>query len=141
MMKKLSKKRAIELHAEMWMWLSKHPNLEKKHFLHHERNQHKPLHSCYLCEYAKQVAIVKGEWEDESGGLLEYSACEYCPLLWPSCARKGMCSKKMDASSPSGLSTNNGPGIFLQWHRAIAPQIRSVLADIIANLPERKGRV
>ena len=63
---KLTKKRAVELHRELWDWLYKNPSKRKYHW-----PRWKEIgdirHDCFGCEYDRQFN------ED----------CELCPIVWP----------------------------------------------------------
>ena len=89
MKRKLSKKRALELCRDLWVWLAKHKKTQsedwelKKIWLLKKGLQHK--NSCPACEYAK----------DNYGHVW----CENCPLLaaWNSNSDQSPC---MSVSSP-----------------------------------------
>jgi hypothetical protein len=71
---KLTRKKAIEKHREMWGWLYKNPGKEKWEWPDLDKDI---LHDCYLCEYAIPEKEFAGKY------------CEIkCPLKWPD----GLCS-------------------------------------------------
>jgi len=53
---KLTKKRTIELHKELWDWLSKHPNAEKYQWPKW-KNFPYISHDCFLCAYAREQQL------------------------------------------------------------------------------------
>jgi len=106
---KLTKKKAIELHRELWDWLYHHPNKQKWDWPSWESNGGNiPRVSsyCFLCEYSVQ------HWNNYCR--------ETCILDW---------------SPDSGCL---GDGAFERWDNAISPRTRKKYAKIIRDLPERQ---
>jgi len=109
---KLTKKKAIELHRELWDWLYYHPTEEKEDWPRWKKNGGdipRVYADCFLCEYDQQ-----------HGG----SYCgETCILDW---------------SPPHGCFGSENNGAFCRWDRARNPKTREKYAKIIRDLPERK---
>ena len=107
---KLSKKKAIVLHRELWDWLYHHPLNNKYDWPRWTKNGGDiPEISvdCFLCEY-----------ETNHRKIIE---CEKCPLLWP---KNGKCAdKKTD--------------LYNKWSRACISKIRKRYAALIRDLGEK----
>lgn len=108
---KLTKKRAIELHRELWDWLYHHPSKVKDDWPRWEDNGgdiSEALCDCFLCEY-KQTTTIEScfTWP--------------CILDWQN---RGCFSRK---------------GYLGLWEIALSPKTRKKYAKLIRNLPERKS--
>ncbi len=105
---RLSKKRAIALHRELWDWLYRHPSLKigKKHWPEWKWNGGKYceiMSNCFLCEYTYE--------------------CLDCPLDWSEWART--------------CSDWHG-GLFTSWKISETWQNRKKYAKLIRDLKEKK---
>ncbi len=106
---RLSKKRAIKLHRELWDWLYRHPGLtvQKREWPEWKENGGRYYHVkayCFLCVW------VKGK----GGGCLTY-----CPLKWPG----GWCG--------------GAKSYYVKWKDARFNYTRKRYAKQIRDLPER----
>ena len=116
---KITKKRAIKLHRELWSWLSEHPKAEKSEWPGWKKNGGTELeieHYCFCCEYVKQFVNY---YEEDLN-------CKLCPVKWPdeSC-QAPFISKKMY--------------LFDKWHYAYMDE-KIEFAKQISKLPERRKR-
>ena len=114
MKKKLTKKRALELHAELWMWLALNPNKQKQNWPRWKVNGGSIPHAaghCFCCEYDNQFAS---------------KACKKCPVIWGN--RKALSCFDSQFAEWDALSRID--------NKSLAK--RTALAFEIAALPERK---
>jgi len=114
-MMKLTKKKAIELHRELWDWLYHNPEKAKGDWPRWEELE-KVMAQCFLCEYANRKCN------------LTLFQCECCPLAWP----------RFDLWSRKGVFCYQKDTPFDKWAKAKSPRIKKKYAKIIRDLPERK---
>ena len=98
-------------HQELWFWLADNPGKGKADWPEWDRLGEYAESCCFPCEWAV----------NHRGG---YPGCKKCPLDWPD----GKC-----------LPVGN-TGIYREWRRAEnGSDHRTVMADLIANVPLKKG--
>ena len=105
---RLTKKKALQITADLWEWLEKHPSKEKHQWPEWEGNGGNISdmdNDCACCEYIDIHEI----------------GCDKCPLikLWPF-------SKDLSSSCLFGKY-----GYFDKWDNAISPKTRKKYARII----------
>lgn len=131
-MEGLTKQKALELHRDMWLWISKEIAREKtvqnvcwlktEYLLLQGYNN--VLHDCFCCDYAyEKYTNDLSEGRDE----LEIYKCYYCPVRWKNeeCFDEGS-----EYQSICMISRNGGRN---GWKK------QAKLAYKIAMLPEREG--
>ena len=104
---KLTKKKAIRLHRELWDWLYHHPSKHKSDWPKWEYNGgnvKEANNDCLLCEYIQAL----------------YAGCDRCPLDW----------------SPTEFCQMGG-GYFDKWLAARSWQTKKKYTKIIRDLPEK----
>lgn len=119
MNRKLTREEAIRLHREMWTnmqaELGDDPDVgdriyfKKKWVREHFPDEH-IRSNCFLCEYANQLAGIKG--------LETIFWCDYCPIKWN-----------------SAIPPTCNPGIFAFWDDNKVDYRYSPISEILA-LPE-----
>ena len=106
-MNKISREKFEELkrnHYELWDWLSKNPDKQKKDWFSLEQNMDKDVFAnCYACEFAFLV------------NRSETRICSFCPL----------CRKSND------MCLN---GLYSKWYCSCSPDTRSECARQIRDL-------
>jgi hypothetical protein len=112
---KLSKKKALKLHRELWNWLAKNPEKVKyewPRWVHNKGDIPEMSNECFLCEYAAY-----------------HGGCLYgCPVD---------CSEYGDPRKDDCLG-----GLFNKYCDEGSfgdAEVRSHYAECIRDLPERKG--
>ena len=106
---KLTKKKAIELHRELWDWLYHYPSKHKgdwPEWVFNGGDISETTHDCFLCEYTDLK-------------------CNNCLLDWPITS---------DTGDP--LSCCNS--YYVEWVYSNSPKTRKKYAKLIRDLPERK---
>ena len=109
---KLTKKKAIELHRQLWDWLYHHPLKIKQDWPRWKQNsgdipEEKILAHCFPCQYVQME-------------------CKECPLEWPDVIKGerhravGFCADK---------------SYFKLWRKAKTPKTRKKYAKLIRDLP------
>jgi hypothetical protein len=106
---KLTKKKAIELHRELWDWLYHHPGNWKGDWPGW-KEYGKVAEDCFLCEYVGSNNLT----------------CSKCPLDWGPTDR---------CCNPFDIENN---GYFARWNDALTPKTRKKYAKIIRDLPRKK---
>ena len=98
-MKKLTKKRSIELCLELWTWLAENPGNRKRDWP--EWNKYGDADSyCFACEYVRQHrSILQTEW-----------SCKKCPLIALWGEHKGNDPCTQNEESPYYLWVESGCG-------------------------------
>jgi len=113
----LTKEKAIQLHRELWDWLSKNPKADKIGWPRWKGNggdvDDKVLSHCFCCEYANNLADINGK-----------HICENCPLSWPY-----NCCQQPDENGDTF-------GLFEDWQNAKRDR-RVSIAEQIRDLPVR----
>lgn len=107
----LSKREAIQLHREMWVWLAEHPEAGKYDWPGWKVNggNHSTIdNDCFLCEYLYTRKIT--------------CEGEECPLVWF-----------------PGATCRTAGSPYLEWVNTNDPIERAKFALQIANLPEKGG--
>lgn len=109
----MTREEAIKKHRELWHWIAdetrrKHRNVQKAE--NPDVANEMPLNECWLCEYTRQF------------GKVCQDCCKFCPINWG----VKTCMKKRSPYRTWMFNT------FLDYEE------RAKLADIIAELPERK---
>lgn len=108
---KLTKKEALEKTIEMWTWLAKHPEVEKKDYFKENNIKDVPVHDRYCCEYGEQI------YKDD------ISKCAICPIC-----TNGMVIGCLESSSP-----------YFNWrHEAHSKSKRTKYALEIVALAKEK---
>lgn len=82
---RLTRKKAVELHREMWTAMQEAPGnkngIDRMNFKYRWLNVNGYIgikNDCFLCAYAKQVAVKKGVYDiDTDSGF-----CQFCPIDW-----------------------------------------------------------
>lgn len=130
-MEKLTKQEAIQHHREMWKWIADKTRdckkaITKDDYLTMIGRPDFIYCDCYCCEYVMQNTI---DFEVDKD-------CSLCPLQWPSTSDSLKCLYK----------TNDGThgGLYDCWFIAVMSNDwfnAALLADEIANLPERMERM
>jgi len=108
---KLTKKKAIELHRELWDWLYGHPSKAKEdwpRWIEHGGTIPPVKDDCFLCEYAR----------GPNGG---FPNCSSCPLDW----------------GPTFYCALSSKSYFVAWAYSKTPKTRKKYAKIIRDLPEK----
>lgn len=135
---KLTKKKTIELHRELWDWLYHHPSKSKTDWPEWDRIEEiygMIPHNCFPCAYAikqRKHPICP------SLSLAEFCSwperCECCPLDWG----------EKSCSYPFGYFNSDYRGLFMTWDH-LNPvrknsKRRKELAAQIRDLPVRRIR-
>lgn len=85
--KRLTKRKALELSAELWGWLAENPDKGKHEWPRWQSNGGDVawcIYGCPCCEYVLQKTMCAPFWRGGDDG--RYDSCaDYCPLtsLWP----------------------------------------------------------
>lgn len=111
----MTREEAIKKHRELWHWIANETRREHRRVLKDENPDvanETPLNGCWLCEYTNQFDKVY------------HDLCCDCPIDWgvKTCMRKGSPYKEWMFDP------------FLDYEEL------AKLADIIAELPERKAK-
>jgi hypothetical protein len=113
----LTRSKAIELHRELWDWLTKNPHRRKVDWPRwvDYGGPGVTKNECFLCEYSLPLAV-----DNENNAIF---MCDYCPLVWPG----GSCEHK-----------EGNKGLFEQWaYEDMDLKKRAKIAAQIRDLPER----
>ena len=140
----LTKQQAISEHRKMWNWIAdetikREEIVDKCDYFSSDmpRIIYRPLHWCYVCEYARGKCI-KLSGSDIDCPICNkhcFDMCKYCPIEWESEAEKRMCENKYIADDFKGL--------YALWCKYCDEEDWEAAARIakrIAELSERKEK-
>ena len=120
---KLTKKKAIELHRELWDWLYHNPSKEKEDWPGWGKLEKAYggifLGMCFPCEYARKIQNPKYPKS-------RYQ-CDSCPLAWP----------QFDLWQRTSVFCYQEGTPYYKWTTCKTPRTRKKYAKLIRDLPER----
>ena len=76
----LTKVEALKKTAEMWKWLSEHPQKTKTDYFTHEAIFPRPTCLCYCCQYAKEKYAQEHNLNVVPVHGMNREICEFCPI-------------------------------------------------------------